>query len=300
MTLSNPAQPPVTSLRYRELGRTGLARFPVGLGAMPLSMRGRPDEEQALNVLFAAFAAGINFIDTANAYCLDSSDIGHNERLIQKALKVAGKTNAITVAAKGGVDRKLGKVDASPAYLRESCINSLRNLERDSITLYQLHSPDDDIPFADSIGELSRLKEEGKIEHIGLCNVSLAQLHAAQAIVRIESVQNACNPANPADYTNGLLDACIEQGVSFLPHSVIGGKHFSKMIVEHTLFVELGKKYEVSPYVIVIAWHLSKSDRVIPIPGASQQDSAISSASAWRITMSAEDIRRIDAVHGSE
>jgi aryl-alcohol dehydrogenase-like predicted oxidoreductase len=297
MPLSNIPHSQVTHSSYRELGRTGLAQFPVGLGAMPLSMRGRPDEEHALNVLYAAFDAGMNFIDTANAYCLGADDIGHNERLIQKALKAAGKINAVTIATKGGVDRRQGKVDSSPAYLRESCINSLINLERDSITLYQLHSPDDNVPFADSIGELSRLKEEGKIEHIGLCNVSLAQLHAAQAIVRIESVQNACNPANSADYTNGLLEACIEQGVSFLPHSVIGGKSFSTTIANHALFVELGKKYNISPYVVVIAWHLSKSDRVIPIPGASHPNSAISSASAWRTTLSADDIRHIDAVH---
>lgn len=297
MPLHNHAISEVAHPIYRELGRTGLPLFPVGLGAMALSMHGRPEEEPALSVLYAAFAANMNFIDTANAYCLGGSDIGHNERLIQKALKAAGKVGSVTVATKGGVDRRQGKVDASPAYLRESCINSLRTLERDTVTLYQLHAPDDSIPFADSVGELARLKDEGKIQHVGLCNVDLAQLNAAQAIVRIESVQNACNPANPADYNNGLLEACIEQGVSYLPHSVIGGKNFSATIVNHPLFVQLGKKYDTNPYAVVIAWHLSKSDRVIPIPGASRPDSAISSASAWRIYLSAEDIHQIDTVH---
>lgn len=297
MRLHNLAESQVILPTYRELGRTGLPLFPVGLGAMPLSMRGRPEQDDALAVLYAAFAAGINFIDTANAYCLGGSDIGHNERLIQMALKAAEKVAAVTVATKGGVDRRQGKVDASPAYLRQSCIDSLRNLERDCITLYQLHAPDDSIPFVDSVGELSRLKEEGKIEHIGLCNVNLAQLRAALAIVRIESVQNACNPANPADYTNGLLEACIEQGVSYLPHSVIGGKSFSTTIVNHPLFVQLGKKYNANPYAVVVAWHLNKSERVIPIPGASRPDSVISSASAWRIDLSADDVRQIDAVH---
>jgi len=297
MPLSNLATSHLIQARYRELGRTGLQLFPVGLGAMPLSMKGRPDEAQALAVLNAAFAADINFIDTANAYCLGASDIGHNERLIQLALKAADRVGAVTVATKGGVDRRQGRVDASPAYLRASCIDSLRNLGRDSITLYQLHAPDDSIPFADSVGELARLKEEGKIEHVGLCNVSLDQLHAAQAIVRIESVQNACNPANPDDYTNGMLAACNALGVSYLPHSVIGGKQFSTTIVNHPLFVRLGKKYDTNPYAVVVAWHLSKSDQVIPIPGASRPESAMSSAAAWRIDLSADDIGDIDAVH---
>jgi aryl-alcohol dehydrogenase-like predicted oxidoreductase len=297
MPLQTPKKSQVTHPVYRELGRTGLLLFPVGLGAMPLSMRGRPEEERALSVLYAAFAANMNFIDTANAYCLGGSDIGHNECLIQKALEAAGKVRAVVVATKGGVDRRQGKVDASPAHLRESCINSLRTLKRDTITLYQLHAPDDSIPFADSVGELARLKEEGKIQHVGLCNVNLAQLNAAQAIVRIESVQNACNPANPTDYKNGLLEACVQQGVSYLPHSVIGGKNFSTTIVNHPLFVQLGKKYDTNPYAVVIAWHLSKSDRVIPIPGASRPDSAISSASAWQIELSAADVHQIDTVH---
>jgi aryl-alcohol dehydrogenase-like predicted oxidoreductase len=282
---------------YRELGRTGIWVFPVGLGAMPLSMAGRPTEARALAVIHAAVDAGMNFIDTANVYCADDKDIGHNERLIQKALKLDGMTGAVTVATKGGVNRRQRKVDARPKFLRDSCIKSLRALKREAITLYQLHSPDDEVPLEDSVGELSRLKEEGKILHVGLCNVTVADLRRAQKIARIESVQNGCNPFEAGDYNDGMLKACEKQSVSFIPHSVVGGKPSYANVGQHSLLIDLGKKYGASPYAIVVAWHLAKSKRVIPIPGASRPASAVSSASAARLKLSSGDVRRIDALN---
>jgi aryl-alcohol dehydrogenase-like predicted oxidoreductase len=264
--------------KYRELGQTGIRLFPVGLGAMPLSMRGRPEEARALAVIHAAVDAGINFIDTANVYCSSDDDIGHNERLIREALKLRGLTQAVTVATKGGVDRRRQTVDASP------------------LTLYQLHSPDDGIPLEDSVGELSRLKEEGKILHVGLCNVTLADLGRAQEIVRIESVQNRCHPFDAGDYNEGMLAACDQHGVSFLPHSVLGEKRLCAAVARHPVLVDLGEKYGVSPYVVVVAWHLARNQRVIPIPGASRIESTLSSASAAGIELAPDDVSRIDAI----
>src|SRR5271166_7327 len=184
----------------RELGRTGIQVFPVGLGGMQLSMGKPPPEDAAIDVIYSALDAGVNFIDTANVYCGNDHDIGHNERLIEKALRLRRATNYTIVATKGGVDRKQRKVDASPAFLRSSCIESLRALNRDEIILYQLHSPDDNVPIEDSIGEMSRLKQEGKVIHLGLCNVTIAELRCAQNTERIECVQNRCNPINAEDY----------------------------------------------------------------------------------------------------
>lgn len=282
---------------YRELGQTGIWVYPVGLGAMQLSMQGRPDESRALAVINAAVDAGMNFIDTANVYCVSDKDIGHNERLIQKALKLSGMTGAVTIAAKGGVNRPQRRVDASPKFLRESCISSLRALKRDAITLYQLHSPDETVPLEESVGELARLKEEGKIVHVGICNVTLAEFRRAQKVVRIESVQNACHPFDADNYTDGMLKACEKQGVSFLPHTVIGGKALCTSVVEYPLLVDLGKKYDASPYAVVVAWHLAQSKRVIPIPGATRPKSAVSSASAARVRLTAKDVRRINALN---
>ncbi|MBI5200292.1 MAG: aldo/keto reductase [Elusimicrobia bacterium] len=285
-------------MQKRELGRTGLKVFPVGLGAMPLSVEGRPDEETGLKVLRAAFDAGMDFVDTANVYCGNDGDVGHNERLIQKALEACGRVKTVVVATKGGLDRRgpAWPNAASPAFLRTSCEKSLRELKREAITLYQLHAPDPKVPFADSIGELARLKGEGKILHVGLSNVSIAQLNEAQRIVRIESVQNRCNPFDLEDYRDGLLKACEEQGVTYLPYSVVGGHRQHVSAVRDPGLEELGKKYACGPYAVMVAWHLAMSPRVIPIPGASKVGSAQSSASAASLTLAPADIARISAL----
>src|SRR6185369_4780054 len=146
----------------RELGRTGIQVFPVGLGGMPLSLESRPPEARALEVLKASLDAGVDFIDTANVYCPDNNDLGHNERLIRKALEQNRKTDSVVVATKGGCDRRGADWlrNGDPKFLRRSCEASLRELKANAITLYQLHAPDTKVPFADSVGELARLKQE--------------------------------------------------------------------------------------------------------------------------------------------
>jgi len=282
----------------REIGRTGLRVFPVGLGGMPLSVTGRPDEERALEVLKTALAAGVTFIDTADVYCADDRDIGHNERLIRKALERAGAAKSVTVATKGGLRRPAGEWtrDARPQSLREACEKSLAALGCEAIFLYQLHAPDPKVPLEDSIGEFSRLKEEGKILHVGLSNVNAAELRRAQKIVRVESVQNRCNPFDSADYFDGILQACEDSGVSYLPYSTVGGFRSQGRVGDQPLLNELSKKYGASPYALTVAWHLSKSERVIPIPGASRPESAADSPTAVTIRLEAEDILKIDGI----
>ena len=133
----------------RAIGNTDIEVFPIGLGAMPLSLRGRPKEEQARAVILAALAAGVDFIDTANCYCVDNSDFGHNERLIAKVLRDAGSAARITIATKGGLTRPQGRweTDGRPASLRKACEQSLESLGVDNIDLYQYHTPDTAVPF---------------------------------------------------------------------------------------------------------------------------------------------------------
>ena len=145
-------------MKTRRLGRSGRGVSAIGLGAMPLSVRGRPEEQKSIEVIHAALDHGINFIDTADAYCLDESDFGHNERLIAKALaQWAGPRSEVLVATKGGVQRPGGEwtVSGHPAYLKAACDQSLKNLGVDCIALYQLHAPDPRVPFADSVGALA-------------------------------------------------------------------------------------------------------------------------------------------------
>ncbi|MEE9428270.1 MAG: aldo/keto reductase [Paracoccaceae bacterium] len=279
----------------RSLGKTGLPVFPVGLGAMSLSMNNPPPENIAIEVINAALESGVNFIDTANVYC-SGGDIGHNERLIRKALKLNSNSKSVIVATKGGVDKNKGRVDASPDFLRSSCEQSLDSLGQDSITLYQLHSPDSEIPIEESVGALSRLQEEGKIVHIGLCNVTAKEVVISQEICRIESVQNCCNPFNAQDYFNDVLNTCKRFEMCFFPHSVLGGKSTYRQLEQNVILVGLGQKYGVSPYSIAVAWHLSKENCVVPIPGASKPRTTRSSAMAAGINLALDDVRRIDSI----
>lgn len=284
-------------MKRRALGRTGLSFFPVGLGAMPLSVSGRPDEARALETLRAALEAGVDFIDTANVYCLDDSDIGHNERLIAKALRAHGR-EGVLVATKGGLARPGGAWtnDARPAFLRESCEKSLKALGVEAIGLYQLHAPDSKVPLEESMGELRRLKDEGKILHVGVSNFDVDELERALKVVRVESVQNRCNPFAPEDYRDGVLAACERHGLSYLPYSVVGGHRGQARTAEQPALKEIAARRGVSPYRVVVAWHLAQSPAVLPIPGASRPESIRDSAAATELRLDAEELRLIDAL----
>ncbi|MEG3168554.1 aldo/keto reductase [Sphingomonas sp. LB3N6] len=279
----------------RPLGRTGLNVFPVGLGAMALSMPGAVEADDApAAVVRAALDAGVNFIDTANVYCpIDA--IGANERLLRDTLRALGIRDVV-IATKGGVDRVRRKVDASPAFLRASCIASLVALGCRAITLYQLHAVDDDVPLEDSIGELARLQAEGRIVHLGICNATADELARAQRTARIETLQNACNPWQAEDYTNGTLDACVAQGVSYIPHSVVGGAGRQAAVATVPAIVAIAQRYGVSAQAVVVAWHLAMGPSVIPIPGASRVASIVSSAASVGLTLTAAEVRSITAV----
>jgi aryl-alcohol dehydrogenase-like predicted oxidoreductase len=269
----------------------------IGLGAMPLSIAGRPSEDEAAQVIRRFVELGGDFIDTANVYCLDDSDIGHNERLIAKTLKALGKRgDEVVVATKGGLRRPRGDwtVDGTPAWLRESCKKSLIDLGVDSIGLYQLHAVDPQIGLRPSIEELLRLQHEGLIRHIGLSNVNLEQLRAALDQAPIVAVQNRCNLLEKRDFRSGLIDFCSAHGLTYIAHSPVGGHHGHVRLPESPLLKELARKYERSTYAIALAWLLAKGEHIIPIPGASKIRSVEDSRQAVHLRLDEEDIAAID------
>jgi len=204
----------------RLLGHTRIAVHPIGMGAMPLSIEGRPSERAALRVLRAALDHGIELIDTADSYCRDETEMGHNERLIGRIVRKHGNSNVV-VATKGGVRRPSGRWvhDGRPEYLRRACEASLGALGVDRITLYQLHAVDHRVPFEDSIGALAELRAAGLIEHIGLSNVGVEQIERALAITPIASVQNRAGFYWRAGLTDGVLDLCERKNIAFMgPH----------------------------------------------------------------------------------
>lgn len=280
----------------RSIGDSGIAVQAIGLGAMPLSIEGRPDRSQALEVVKAFVEEGGDFIDTANVYCLDNADIGHNERLIREALSRLGKGDAVVVATKGGLTRPQGRweVDGRPEWLRASCEQSLKDLGTEAIALYQLHAVDPKVDLAESIGELQRLKDEGKIRHIGVSNVSLEELQYALRWARIVSVQNRCNLLRKRDFDSGLVEFCEREGIAYIPHSPVGGHHGHKGLSKEPLLEELSRKYGASSHCIALAWLLQKGSHILPIPGASKVSSIRDSMRAPALRLDPDDARRID------
>jgi aryl-alcohol dehydrogenase-like predicted oxidoreductase len=281
-----------TTMQIRSLGNTGISVSAIGFGAMPLSIAGRPSEKEAIAVIHAALEAGMTLVDTADVYCFDHRDIGHNERLVAQALRTFGGSQDVLVATKGGLERPNGDwtVNGHPGHLRTACEASLKALGVDNIALYQLHAPDDRVPFADSVGALADLKAEGKITHIGLSNVSVHHIVAAQKITSITSVQNRCNPFERYAFTTGVVSACAEQKITFLAHSPVGGHRGHSRTESDPTLCAVGARCGLTPYQVCLAWLLAASPELVAIPGASRPVNARSSAAAAGATLSSDDL----------
>jgi len=266
----------------------------IGLGAMPMSLRGRPDEAQSIATIHAALDAGVTLIDTADAYCVDERDFGHNESLIAKALASHGQsTDAVLVATKGGHTRPRGSwaVDGSPRHLHEACEASLKRLGVDAIGLYQFHRPDPRVPFEDSVGTLRDLLDEGKIRMAGVSNTSRDQIRTANEVLggRLASVQNQFSPAYRGSEPE--LRLCDELGIAFLPWSPLGGIGRAGALGDRFgRFHEIARQRGVSPQRVCLAWMLALAPVVIPIPGSSRPQTIRDSAAAADLELSAGEI----------
>jgi aryl-alcohol dehydrogenase-like predicted oxidoreductase len=241
----------------------------LGYGAMrlcaqPGNFGPYPDWEGGKRLLRRAVELGVNFIDTAHPY-----GPGWNEELIADAL--APYPPGVLVTTKGGVEKTApDKVfpDGSPASLRRFCEGSLRRLRLDRIELYQFHRPDPNVPFAESVSALAELRDEGKIRHLGLSNVSLAQVQEAQTIVPIASVQNRYNLLERGD--DPVLDYCAEQKIAYLPWGPLAAKPFAP---EAPLATATGQLAHVARAVgattgqVALAWLLHRAPNIILIPG---------------------------------
>jgi aryl-alcohol dehydrogenase-like predicted oxidoreductase len=262
---------------------------------MPLSIAGRPDAGQAEAVVRAFLDGGGDFIDTANVYCIDTRDLGHNERLIGGILRRLGKSNATLVATKGGLTKEGSGWDTrgTPAWLRSSCERSLADLGVERIFLYQLHAPDPAVPFAESVGELARLRAEGKIAHIGLSNVNVEQISAAMDIVPIVSVQNKCHVFMKRALRDGVLEMCAGHDIAFLAHSPVGGHGRQNRLGTAQLLADIGARLGATPWQVALAWLLRTGDHVIPIPGASRPQSITASLGALQLELSPGELSRL-------
>lgn len=284
-------------MRYRRLGPRAPDVSAVGYGGMHLSITDRPDEPTAIRVLHAALDAGVTLLDTADVYCLDDTDIGHNERLIARALDTwRGDRDQVVVGTKGGLTRPGGAWhrNGRPDHLRAACEASLGALATDTIDLYQLHAPDPRVPLADSVGAIADLKREGKLRWVGLSNVSVAELAEAREIVEIVTVQNRLNPFFREAVAEGVVSHCAEEGIGFLAYSPVGGGRLNRKLPDHPVVSAIAARVDASPHAVVLAWVRAQGETVIPIPSARTTAHARDSAASAEVELSAEDLAAID------
>jgi aryl-alcohol dehydrogenase-like predicted oxidoreductase len=265
---------------------------------MHLSITERPSEAEGVRVIHAALDAGMTLIDTADAYCLDASETGHNERLIARALREwSGLRDRVLVATKGGIVRTAGRwdQDGRPAHLRAACDASLKALGVERIALYQLHAPDPAVPFDDSIAALAELQREGKIRWIGLSNVSVEQIRRAESMVRVTTVQNRLNPYFREALRDGVTEYCASRGIGFLAYSPTGGGRLTKKLPSHPTLLELGARHRATPHAVCLAWVLAQGATVIAIPSARRIEHATDSARAADLELTPADVAAITA-----
>jgi aryl-alcohol dehydrogenase-like predicted oxidoreductase len=269
----------------------------IGYGAMHLSLADRPSEAEAMRVIHAALDAGIRLIDTADAYCLDETETGHNERVIARALRSwPGARETVLVATKAGIVRTGGRWDRNgrPDHIRRACEASLRALGVERLDLYQLHAPDPAVPFEESVGAFAELQRAGKVRWIGLSNVSVDHIRRAQRIVEVTSVQNRLNPFCREALSDGVLAYCGEQRIGFLAYSPTGGARLTKKLPAHPTLVAIAQRVGATPHAVCLAWVLAQGPTVIAIPSARRVEHVCDSARAGDLVLSPADLAAID------
>ncbi len=257
----------------------------IGFGGMRLcgpGIWGWPeDRENALQVLRRAVQLGVNFIDTADSYGPEV-----NEEQIAQALYPY--PDDLVIATKGGLTRGgPGKWerDCRPERLKACCDASLRRLKLATIAIYQLHAIDTKVPLEDQVGALRDLRDQGKIRHVGVSNVTLEQLHAAEKIVPIVSVQNPYNYAERGD-NDRVIDYCEREGLAFLPYFPLNAGEVSDNIE----LQNITERHNATVFQIALAWLLHRSKVMLPIPGTQSLQHLEENIAAAGIKLDDEDL----------
>ena len=253
----------------------------LGFGAMRITGQGiwgdPPSQDQAIATLRRVIELGVNFIDTADSYGPEVS-----ETLIAEALYPY--PDDLVIATKGGFARSgpnRWEADGRPEHLREACEGSLRRLRLDQIPLYQFHTPDRTVPFAESVGAIAELKAEGKIRHVGLSNVTEDQFREAERIVPIVSIQNRFNVTDRK--SESIIDLCEQEGMVFLPWAPI------QQTEERVAVAVAARRLGVSEHQVVLAWLLAHSPAILPIPGTGSPAHAEENVAAAGIELTRDE-----------
>lgn len=311
-------------MEQRRLGSSGPLVSAIGLGCMPMSgSYGRADEDEAIDTIRHAVAAGVTLIDTADVYGL-----GHNERLVGRAL--AGRRDEVVVATKFGnvfEERtgRAGRIDGRPEYVRQACEASLGRLSIDTIDLYQLHRVDPETPIEETVGALAELVTEGKIRHIGLSEAMPEDIRRACAVHPVASVQSEYSLFERGVEAE-VLDTCESVGVGFLAYAplargVLGGALRPGVPLDETdkrasdaLFPRvgpsnidanarlaatvrsIGEAHRATTAQVALAWLLTRRPFVVPIPGTKRAQRVEENARAVDVELTPDDLETLDGL----
>lgn len=265
----------------------------LGFGAMRISSArnkaGEIDRKEALRLGRRVYERGVNFIDAANIY-----GYGECEKMLAEALHPYPKD--LVIATKAGF--KPGRLEpgmrslpalGQPEHIKEECDKSLERLRIDCIDLYQVHVPDPEVPYAETVGAFADLRKAGKVRHVGISNVSLEQLKIAQSVCPIVSVQNRYNPG--ARDSEAVLRACEEAGIAFLPYAPIKLKGTTAEPVAEAI----AKRHGASMQQVALAWLLRHSPVMLPIPGTSNIDHFDENMGAAWLELTKDEVAQLGA-----
>lgn len=304
-------------MQTRKLGDLEVSA--IGLGCMSMSQAyGKPDRAESERTLLRALDFGYTFFDTASIY-----GVGHNEKLIGEVL--GPRRSEFVLASKCGIRVGPGSqrgVDGSPKNIRETCEQSLKNLQTDVIDLYYLHRRDFDVPIEESAGALGELVREGKVRHVGLSEISSVTLRKAHAEYPITAVQSEYSLWT-RDPEAKVLDTCRELGVGFVPFSPLGRAflcdviHSREDLAEHDFRApmprfseenlpenlkllpglrEIAGKYGCTTGQLALAWVLAQGEHLVPIPGTKHVKYAEENAAAADLVIEPGDLEEVDAL----
>ncbi len=270
----------------------------IGLGCMRLSTDDDRDEAVALETLAAALGEGITVFDTAHAYGHGTDELGHNERLLARALPRSGRARIVT---KGGMTRTGGGwiTDGRAKALRADCEASLAALDGLPIDLYLVHAPDPRTPWRTTVRGLARLVDDGLVPRVGVCNVSRHQLDEALELAPIAAVQVALGVEDDRALRGGVVERCAELGIALIAHSPLGGPRRAARLGRREELTQVALKHGATPAQIALAWLLHLSPAVLAIPGARRPETARSAAHAAGIELDDADLALLATAFGA-
>jgi aryl-alcohol dehydrogenase-like predicted oxidoreductase len=307
-------------MQYRKLGHSSLKVSTLGLGCMGMSeFYGARDDQESLATIQHALDLGVSFLDSADVY-----GRGRNEELVGKALK--GRRHEVVLATKFGnvrePDGRWGGINGHPEYVRQACEASLRRLNVGTIDLYYQHRVDRNVPIEDTVGAMARLVDDGKVRYLGLSEAAAATLRRAHRTHPISALQTEYSLWS-RDPEDEIIPACRELGISFVAYSPLGrgfltgkikspddlapddwrrnmprfvGDNFQKNLdlVRHVQ--ELAAAKGCKPSQIALAWVLAQGEDIVPIPGTTRIEHLEENLAALDITLTPEDLARINEV----